>query len=307
MLNQFLITIHKIISYFLYCLLGIITITLLILLFLYIQTNTLTVHSTNFSSNNLPASFDGYRIVQLSDLHSKNFGFKQSRLIHRIKSLHPNLIVITGDLIDGKNKNQQPCLDLVQALPDIAPTYYILGNHEASILYDDKANSFFNKVVNYGVTILYNECTTLTSTQNESINLIGLTDPVTIRKDQYAWDIYMSNNRVAKFLDIAFSTCSDSTRFNLLLSHRPEFLYTYSSYPIDLVLCGHVHGGQIRIPFIGGLYSSDQGYFPQYDAGYYTMMNTTMFISRGLGTGTFPIRLFNFPEIDLITLKSNLS
>lgn len=274
-----------------------------ILFFLYNQTNHLTLTTSKISSSKIPISFNNYKIVQLSDLHSKSFGPNQSHLLKFISHAKPDIIVITGDLIDGNTKLQEPCLQLIKNLSNIAPTYYIYGNHESPILYSDSEKTFFDKIQSYHVKTLYNEAIPLTSTQNEQINLIGITDPCTILPDAKLIHISGDANRINYMLNTAFNTVKNLDNYNILLSHRPEFLSIYANYPIDLVLCGHVHGGQIRLPFVGGLYSSDQGLFPKYDAGKYQEKNTTMLISRGLGTGSFPIRIFNYPEVHLIILN----
>ena len=240
-------------------------------------------------SQKLSTAFDGYKIAQVSDLHNDEIGKDNKRLINALKKAEPDIIVITGDLIDSRNTDVNTAVSFVEQAVKIAPCYYSNGNHESRV--PDDYDTLKAKLSSIGVTILENEITTLT-VNNKSINLIGISDP-----DFYTDDAITVTDNTIKQLH----TNED---FTVLLSHRPELFDVYVNNNIDLVFTGHAHGGQFRLPFIGGLFAPHQGAFPEFDDGVFSKNNTNMIVSRGIGNSIFPFRFNNRPQLVIATLKS---
>ena len=240
----------------------------------------------------VPAGFDGFRIVQVSDLHNAEFGKDHERLLKLIQKAEPDIIAITGDLVDSYHTNVEVALAFIAQVVKIAPCYYVTGNHEGSL---SEYRELKKALDNYGVTILENRKVTL-ERNGSKINLQGIDDPYVCNDG-----IIGEANAVAKARLKALEI--DQSQFNILLSHRPDMADAYNESGVDLVLSGHVHGGQFRVPFLGGLYAPGQGLWPEYDGGVYELGQTTMIVSRGLGNSSFPLRLNNNPEILVITLQ----
>ena len=245
------------------------------------------------TSSQLPAKFSGFRIAQISDLHNTQIGKDNEKLLAMLADSQPDLIAITGDLIDSRNTNIQSALDFAAQAIQIAPCYYVTGNHESRIAEYDILKTGLEDL---GVIVLENEALTLAS-GDASIVLAGVQDP-SFSSSEYLEDEAPIMTQALESFQFA------QEDFVLLLSHKPELFPTYCDYPIDLVLTGHVHGGQFRIPYFGGLFAPSQGFFPEYDAGLYEDNGTVMLISRGIGNSVFPFRVNNPPEIVLITLQS---
>jgi uncharacterized protein len=269
--------------------LSLLTILLVFLLFLYFQNNAITITEHEVNSSKLPEEFDGFKIVQLSDLHSKQFG---KRLPNKVKKERPNIIVFTGDLVDQKNYDELVSLKLMEELVMIAPVYFVTGNHEA---WSGKFNSLEEKLVASGVHVLRNSHESIRVKEDEII-LIGIDDPAMIS------GAHSEFSAVETSLEDALHGVAD--QYKILLSHRPEMFSLYTSFNIDLIFSGHAHGGQVRLPFIDGLVAPNQGFFPKYTAGKHQEAQSTMIINRGLGNSVIPQRLFNRPEIVIVTLRN---
>lgn len=261
-------------------------------IFLKWQNNSITITKIDFQNDKVPASFHGYKILQLSDLHNKEFGKGQKKILKKIESIHPDIIVITGDLIDSKKTDIDVALDLVKGVIKIAPIYYVSGNHEA---WSGMYTTLKAKLEEIGVTVLENQKVTIVK-DDESIEIIGITDTSFLNINAYVND---GSEQLKNLLD---SLIVENEKLNILLSHRPELFDLYSSSEMDLVFSGHAHGGQFRLPLIGGFVAPDQGFFPKFTEGIHTNNNTSMVISRGLGNSIIPIRLFNRPELIVVTL-----
>lgn len=242
-------------------------------------------------SESIPKSFDGYRIVQISDFHNAQIGKDNEKLISLIEKAEPDIIAITGDIVDWRRTDIELTKEFVLQIMKIAPCYYVSGNNESYITekYDVK-----NILADMGVTVLEDETQHL-EIEGEKILLAGVDDPAFS-------DNYSSADSVPIMQTKLEELMSDDI-YTVLLSHRPELFGVYCEYEADLVLSGHAHGGQFRIPFIGGLYSPDQGFFPEYDAGLYTDGKTNMLVSRGIGNSKIPIRFNNRPEVIVIELE----
>ena len=210
----------------------------------------------------------------------------------KIRNENPDIIAVTGDIIDSRKTDTETALDFLANALAVAPVYYVTGNHEFRI---EDGKAFVEEIKKLGVTVLENEYITL-EMDNAIINLYGIDDP-------YFYGGYMSDEEgyvVAHTLD----GLEKADGFSLLLSHRPEFFELYEEYGFSLVLSGHAHGGQFRLPFIGGFIAPGQGLFPKYDSGLYEKNGTKMIVSRGLGNSIIPLRIFNRPEIVTVILKS---
>ena len=251
----------------------------LLLLSLYIMWENLTVGMTNYSLQEaaLPASFNGFRIAHVSDLHNSRL-WKQ--VISLLQVQQPDIICITGDLVDSLHTNVEAALTFASEAVKIAPCYYVTGNHELALDVSVR-ETLLDGLEELGVTVLHNAEVTLIS-DSEQIRLFGA-----------SWGS-------SAYMGIA----ADDDCYRILLSHAPEEFPSYASAGFDLVLSGHAHGGQFRIPFVGGLVAPGQGLFPQYDSGIYRNGKTDMVLSRGVGNSIIPLRIFNRPEVILIELQT---
>lgn len=253
-----------------------------------------TSHFT-YSNEKIPESFDDYKVVQVSDLHNTSF---DGDLISKIRNEEPDIIVVTGDIIDRNRTDLGVAQDFLEQVIALAPVYFVSGNHEVASGKYPELQEILDEV---GVTNLDNDNEVLTK-GDEEINLLGLADPLTIFYEEI--DEEGSEELVIKRNLTEVSEDTSDTAFNLLLSHRAELMEIYADSDVDLALTGHAHGGQIRLPIIGGLFSPSQGFFPKYTTGEYVENDTTMIVSRGLGNSIFPLRVFNRPELVVITLEA---
>lgn len=257
------------------------------------QNNDITTTYINYSNTKIPHEFDGYRIVHISDLHNKQFGKNQERLLKKIRAISPDIIVVTGDLIDRRKYDLATAMIFIEGAMKIAPVYYVSGNHEA---WSGDYENISRKLLSCGVQILDDNKVKLIKGRAE-IEILGLSDP------DFLTSSYMDGTNSSK-LEEHLMRLSDDSVFQILLSHRPELFDLYANENIDLIFSGHAHGGQFRIPFVGGLIAPDQGLFPKYTSGAYTQNQSTLIVSRGLGNSIIPIRIFNRPEIVVVTLQN---
>lgn len=257
------------------------------------QNNSIIISEMVFKNDAIPESFEGYKILQISDLHNKEFGSKQNKILAKIEKINPDIIVITGDLIDSNNTNIDIAMELINRAINIAPIYYVSGNHEA---WSDSYNDLKSKLENSGVVVLDNQKIEVFN-DSDSVDIVGLADTSFIKSD---WLEYGDNSETNNLLNML---TEGSTNFKILLAHRPELFDIYSNSSVNLIFSGHAHGGQFRLPFIGGLIAPDQGFFPKLTEGIHTNNNTSMIISRGLGNSIIPVRIFNRPELIVVTLS----
>lgn len=254
-------------------------------LFLYINNEWLITTEHVYETNNIPESFDGFRIVQVTDLHDATFGEGQERLIENVANAEPDAIFLTGDLIDSNRYDLERSLQAVRGFVDIAPVYYVLGNHEVAT---NLMGDIYAALEEIGVQTLKNEAVTF-ERGDAKMTIAGIEDP-------------LMNTPTKDMLNEALQYVRDD-EFTLLLAHRPEMVEHYANAAVDVVFSGHAHGGQIRIPFVGGLVAPGQGLFPKYTSGRYDELNTSMYLSRGLGNSSMPFRVLNLPEILVVELK----
>ncbi len=243
-------------------------------------------------SEDIPAEFDGYRIAHVSDLHNAQMGDGNKNLLEILQNAEPDIIAITGDLIDSRNTNIDIALQFAAEAVKIAPCYYVTGNHEARVTEYSELKS---GLIELGVVVLEDDRLELEQS-GATITLVGVNDP------SFFTD-YLFGDATSVMEEKLQELTSAEDGYTVLLSHRPELFDVYVESNVDLVLSGHAHGGQIRFPFMGGLVAPNQGLFPKYDAGQYTEGETNMIVSRGIGNSILPIRFNNRPEVIVIELK----
>ncbi|GAA0177510.1 metallophosphoesterase [Clostridium sediminicola] len=262
------------------------------------------IEVTNYSIQikKLPVSFEGFKILQLSDLHSRVFNKNNETLVELIDSMKPNIILMTGDMMNGKKDNGIVCVNLVKRLIHKYPIYYILGNHEQRVK-SNTSNIYFNYITELnklGTKILDNSKVSILKGKDK-INIYGLTIELS-----YYWGDNENENRKEfinnDYIEEKLGVC-EKGEINVLLSHNPKYFEAYTEWGADLVFSGHVHGGIIRIPYLGGLLSPDRKFFPKYDWGIYKDKECNIVVSRGIGNSNINLRINNMPEIVMVTLK----
>lgn len=253
-----------------------------------LELNTYTV-----SSDALSDAFNGYRIAHVSDLHNAELGDGNEKLLAMLRAAEPDMIAITGDMIDSRNTDVEVALNFAEKAMQIAPCYYVTGNHEARVSEYDELKAGLEAC---GVIVLENEREQI-EMSGEFITILGVDDP------SFNTDYLFGDSASVVSSTLAEISTEDDV-FTVLLSHRPELFDTYVACGMDLTLSGHAHGGQFRLPFVGGLVAPNQGFFPKYDSGIYTENGTNMIVSRGIGNSLLPFRFNNRPEVILIELRS---
>ena len=262
-------------------------------LWIYWGNRSIQVTNIRVTDEFIPEQFNGFTIVHVSDLHNAQFGENQHILLEKISDANPDIIVITGDLIDSNHTNVEVAMEFVEGASELAPIYYVTGNHEA---WSNDYPILREQLEQNDVSVLEDETVFLAQGEN-TIQLIGLADPdFTLPNDLFGEKEAIINK---KLQDIVI----DNSYYSILLSHRPEPIEVYANNSINLVLSGHAHGGQFRIPFVGGIVAPDQGFLPKYTAGKYVVGRTQMVVSRGLGNSIIPIRINNRPELVVIELN----
>ena len=282
------------------------------------------IETTRFErfDKRVPSSLDGLTIVQISDLHGKRFGRNHERLLAKVRAERPDIIVITGDLLDERSPFPEFAREVVSSLRAEAPVFYVTGNHEGQFVEAIRPVALA-AIESGGAYMLDNRAVelsrdatgeltvrALTSTVDrqervETILLAGVPDPETelpsgIRDPRERYE------RSRQFLSARLSKIPNTPeQFYILLSHRPEQIATYASHGVDLVFTGHAHGGQFRVPFLlpNGLFAPHQGFFPKYACGRRELNGTTELTSRGLGPSVIPTRIFNRPNLVVCKLR----
>ena len=233
------------------------------------------------------------KIVHLSDLHNHKNEYENTTLIEEIDNINPDLVFLTGDIIDDKTKNLDNIKNLFKSLSSYK-TYYVNGNHEKTApLYDE----FLELLPQYGITDMNNKKETI-MVSNTKINILGISDPRFEKKEHY---IISNTTLVREHLDLLTKDLDDN--LTILLAHRPDLFPIISEYNIDYVFTGHTHAGQINLPNYTSIFVPNQGLFPKYDYGMFTENNTTMIITSGLGSSTLDVRVNAKAEIVLFVIK----
>ena len=262
----------------------IILLFVLIVALIIIENNMVQLNKYDVSTCKLPSDLN-LKIAHISDFHNTKL---KDKALERLAEAEPDIIVVTGDLIDSRKTDVKLSVDFMEKAMKIAPCYYVTGNHEARV---DEYKKLKDGLIELGVVVLEND-SVIIEKSGDYIALLGTEDP----------SFKAGNNETV--MTKALQEIASGEEYTILLSHRPELFNIYSDYFIDLVLAGHAHGGQFRLPFIGGLVAPDQGYFPQYDSGEYIHRDTVMIVSRGIGNSIIPIRFNNRPEVVLVVLES---
>lgn len=250
----------------------------------------LTVSHFTIQNEKISDDFLNFKIAQVSDLHNHQW---RNKLIHRLEKETPDIIVITGDLVDSSHTDFDISMEFISRAEEIAPVYYVTGNHEARL---DNYSELESRLVKAGVHIM-DDRREFIEKGNSKINMIGIQDPDFVERNTF--DGIQESIVTTKLQPLLNPAC-----YNIVLCHRPELFNGYVENKADLVITGHAHGGQIRIPFAGGFVAPHQGFFPKYSEGVYHQEKTDMVVSRGLGNSIIPVRINNTPELVIITLDN---
>ena len=227
------------------------------------------------------------RLAVVTDFHSSD---NADDVVAMVASCAPDAVLLVGDLFDDDTQNRPPerTLSLMRQLSAQYPCYYVSGNHEA---WTGEMDTLYQQTEEAGVTVLRMSSGVLT-VRGQRIALCGIPDPYEM--------VFSGAPDTEEQLRQAMENV-DSADFTVLLAHRPELLAKYAQFPLDLVVSGHAHGGQVRIPgVLNGLYAPNQGWFPKLAGGAYTQDGTTLIVSRGLAVRTRLPRIFNRPEVVLV-------
>ncbi|MBR2877130.1 MAG: metallophosphoesterase [Clostridia bacterium] len=267
-----------------------------VILLIFIIYSNFTVQTTQYTVTNekIPDSFNNFKIVQISDLHNTLFGSSNEKLLESIQKEKPDVIFITGDSVDRFNTDIDISLQFAENAMKICDIYFVPGNHELSIeteIYE----KYITRLSEAGVKILKDE-NTFIEKNSEKILITGINDASAYKTEFGEKYIDKTTEKI--------NSLNDEAYFSILLAHHPELFPEYAKTNIDLVFSGHAHGGQFRLPLIGGIIAPEQGLFPEYDSGIFNENNTTMVVSRGLGNSIIPLRINNPPEIVSVTLKN---
>jgi predicted MPP superfamily phosphohydrolase len=252
---------------------------------------TETHYKISFYQETSPKVSGNIRLVVISDIHNREYGEKNEKLISDIRDLAPDLILFPGDMVIREQDDYQPMLDLVSVLSKIAPCYGVLGNHESERIYYRNDKGLTAAFKDAGLKLLRNAKEDV-SIGADTLQLIG------VEGTSYGFEEYGGR----EFMD---KTEIDPSRFCILMAHIPIlFEPQLSAYSFDLGIAGHVHGGIVVLPFIGGLYTSEEGFFPKFTSGKYILDNRqSLIISGGLGDSKpFPPRINNTPELVVIDI-----
>lgn len=262
-------------------------IILVYIIYVFLQNNWLEVERIEVKIDGLPKELAGFKIAQIADVHMPTTGSNLNKLIDKLEREKPDLIVLTGDLIDKRAKIDNLLLgDFCQDLTKIAETYAVTGNHE---LWNNTAK--WKRILQENNVKIVEDNIVIYHKNNRTLAIMGLKDNCSYAEEKF--------NNIDRVKNIP----------RILLAHRPELFNTYcsDSYNIkpDLVLSGHAHGGQFRIPFLQiGVFAPNQGLFPKYTSGLYASPSgVQMIVSRGLGNSIIPVRINNRPHLPIITLK----
>ena len=272
---------------------NIITIFLIIFLIrLYIDNNVFEISYIDFIDEEIPVAFNETKILQISDLHNKAYGNENIVLKNAIAEIKPDYIFLTGDMVSSRDTDFSNFYSLASEIGSLYDCYYIPGNHELDFR-NETLKAFYNALKEYKIKVLDNEIITLIK-DGEKINLYGMWyNPKYYIKEDFKLEV------MEKIMNKA-----ENDSFNILLTHNPDDFKVYADWGADLIFSGHVHGGMLRLPYVGGVISPSRTLFPKYDAGIYEYNDSNLIVSRGLSRGATGIRIFNQPELVVVNLKA---
>lgn len=254
-----------------------------------------------YHSERVPENFRGARIVNVSDLQSQYFGNMQADLLHKVKAAKPDYILMTGDLLDRNHTDRKAAICALSGLLTMAPVCYVNGNHELA-LPEEKMWRFYRTIEEMGVHLVFDDVLRV-SRGDESINIMGISEYTLYGVQEVGWKHGKDAAEAALADMVDELSMQKDSEFTILLAHEPHHIESYSRPGIDMIFCGHAHGGQFRLPGGQGLYSPGQGVLPQLTSGAHRCGDSTMIVSRGLGNSVFPFRLNNRPELVAVTLE----
>lgn len=274
---------------------------LIIYTLIYISNNCLVIKKYNIKNKKIPDKFDGLKIIHISDVHSKIFGNNNEKVIQKVKDINPDIIIMSGDIIDKREKDMDKFINMYKEIYLKYPVYYSIGNHERKLGYI-KYKEYINKLRKLGVHVIINGKEKIVKDNEEIIiNALKFRENMQPKK--------LTFNRKNKYIKYMYNKLKniDNTKFNILIAHDPENFKLYKELEMDLIFSGHVHGGLIRF----GKYcllSPRRKFFPKYSYGKTQEDGITIITSSGMGNASIPIRLFNRPEIvEVILNKENVS
>lgn len=268
---------------------GFVIVILLIIVWIIWTNINITTTNIIIKNEKVPDDFCGYKIAEIADLHNHQWGDK---LITRIEKEKPDIIVIAGDFVDSSHTDFDVAMDFIDEAKNIAPIYYVTGNHEAGL---NNYMELEKRMIDAGVHMM-DDTREYIEKDSSKINIIGIQDPDFVERDNFQG--IQKSIVTTKLIPLL-----NQDYYNIVLCHRPELFDGYVETGADLVITGHAHGGQVRIPFVGGLIAPNQGLFPKYTEGVYHENGTDMVVSRGLGNSVIPVRINNMPELVIITLE----
>lgn len=241
------------------------------------------------------------KIAMLADLHNQEYGVHNELLLGKIEEISPDFVCLAGDMLVGHTqRSYEPAQRLVRSLAEVYPVFYGLGNHEARMrqdveIYGDRYERYMEPLRNAGVHVLVNEKAEITVGENQ-FAIYGYDLPQKYFKK--------FNNYAFEVKELTDALGAPEMGYSILLAHNPVYFEQYAAWGADLTLSGHLHGGIIRLPLIGGVITPQAKLFPRYSAGNYHIGRKEMIVSRGLGTHTIPIRFHNPPELSVICLDT---
>jgi len=260
---------------------------------LYIDNNVFEVSEIIVIDEEIPIAFDETKLLHISDLHNKSYGENNEILLSKIDEIAPDYIFLTGDMVSSRDTDFSVFYHFASEIGKKYDCYYILGNHELD-LKNEHRKEIYETLKKYQITVLDNEKVILNK-NGEEINLYGM---------WYNPKYYIREDFTEEKMKEIMGEAKEG--FNILLTHNPDDFKIYADWGADLTFSGHVHGGMIRLPFVGGLISPNRTLFPKYDSGLYEYQNSDLIVSRGLSRGQTGIRLWNQPELVLIKLKNQI-
>ncbi len=256
---------------------------------------TLSVEKIHIETDKINIE-NSYKIAHISDYHNTKNSFLNEAVLSSLKEDKPDIIVLTGDLVDCRKTDIDKSIYFVSKIIEIAPVYYVTGNHECNIsIYSQSAfDNMVEDLKALGVEVLRGGRSVIELPNKEKINIFGIDDPYFHCEN--ASQVGRATEKLCSSLEI------DNNQFNILLAHHPEQIDIYSQYDFDLVYSGHAHGGQGRL-FGIGLIAPDQGFFPKYTSGLYEENETKLIVSRGIGNSIAPVRIFDRPHLIYTVIK----
>lgn len=271
---------------------------------LHTGSNRIKVSRFQITPGELPEEHEGLRIVHISDLHGKEFGPHNAELARAIEALEPDLVFTSGDMMNSQNDDGGAFINLLYELKGHYPVYYSLGNHEQIVRGTQGTERYYDftkRLREAGGILLDNERAEIQK-EGVTFGIYGFTAALHHYSSHDTLSYWEGAELQAQFIVESIGRPRDD-EVTILLAHNPKYFKEYVDWGADLVCAGHIHGGVVRLPLLGGIFSPDLTFFPKYSGGLYRSGSTTMHVSRGLGNSVIPFRLFNPPDLSLLLLQ----